>query len=574
MMKKKNLKVYLLSFIFLATLSCGDEFTNTSPFGVLSEDQLANVTGVELQLAGAYAIVSGVRSTGSANNFGISPDNWWFDVISDDAHKGSNNSDQADLESLETLEIFPNNSFVQGRFQALFAGVSRANAVIAAIRVAPEDEDLSFQEAQARFLRGYFYFELTKIFGNVPILTEVEFAAAIDNLPNSGPAWDLIESDFQFAIENLTAERVSGQEAIPTAGAARAFLGKAHIYQQEWSEGLAQLSAVINSGEFALQPEFLNNFTLVGENGIEAVFQAQFSAEGANSLSGNQGGTLNFPGGDPFGSCCGFYQPTIDLANAYLVDETTGLPNNLDGSTILENDFDTASDAPFTLSTAAVDPRLDYTVGRRGIDYNGFGENPGAAWIRAVPSNGDFSGPYMPKKNVYQNSEIASARGRGVWGQEHSGLNYNIMRYADVLLLAAEAAVETGDLNTALNLVNQVRERAANSTPVQAVDGSGPAANYQIGTYTAFADADSARQAVRMERRLELGMEGQRFFDLARWGVAPQVINNYIDNEARVINPQVGTNFVTQFQDFQTIMPIPTTSINISQGVLLQNPGY
>lgn len=572
-MKKKNLKIYVLSFVLLSAFSCGDDFADTSAFGVLGEDQLANPVGVDLLLTSAYAIVDGVRATGSQNQFGVSPDNWWFDVIADDAHKGSNNSDQADLESLETIEIFPNNSFVRAKFQALYAGVARSNAVIAAIRALPE-EDLVSEEAQARFLRGYFYFELTKIFGNVAIIDEVQSAAGEFNQPNSGPAWDFVEADFQFAIENLPTARISGEEARPTAGAARAFLGKTHVFQQEWSEALAQFTTVINSGEFALHPEFLTNFDLTGENGIESVFQAQYSADGVNSPDGNRGGTLNFPGGDPFGSCCGFYQPSIDLANAYMVDGATGLPNNLDGAMVFTNDQAILSADPFTPDNVTpVDLRLDYTVGRRGIDYNGFGENPGADWIRSVVANGDFSGPYMPKKSVYQASEIGTARGRGVWGQEHSGLNYNIMRYADVLLLAAEAAVETGDLNLALDLVNQVRARAANSTPVQAVDGSGPAANYQVSVYPSFPDADFARQAVRFERRLELGMEGHRFFDLARWGIAPQAINDYIQREGSVIST-IPPNFTTAFQDFNSIMPIPTGSIGISQDVLTQNPGY
>ena len=573
MMKKKSLKKYLFGLSFLTMFACGDDFADTSPIGVVGEEQLANETGIDLLLTGAYAIIDGVRATGAPTGFAISPDNWWFDVIADDAHKGSNNSDQADLESLETVEIFPNNSFVRSRFQAIYAGVSRANAVIAAIAELPE-EDLTFQEAQARFLRGYFYFELTKIFGNVSIIDEVQFAAGELNQPNTGPAWDLIESDFQFAIDNLSATRISGEEGRPTAGVARAFLGKAHLYQQEWPQALALFNTVINSGEFSLHPEFLTNFIIDGENGVESVFQAQFSADGPNSPNGNQGGTLNFPGGDPFGSCCGFYQPTIDLANAYLVDGTSGLPNNLDGELIFANDQAIPSDSPFTPDTTTpVDTRLDYTVGRRGIDYNGFGEHPGAAWIRAVAANGDFSGPYLAKKSVYQSSEIGSSRGRGQWGQEHSGINYNIMRYADVLLMAAEAAVETGDLDLALNLTNQVRQRAANSTPVQAVDGSGPAANYQVGLYTSFPDASFAREAVRFERRLELGMEGHRFFDLTRWGVAPEVINRYIDNEKRVIEPMI-PNFVTSFSDFNSIMPIPTASIGISQGALQQNPGY
>lgn len=571
-MKKKNLKFYLLSFVFLTIFSCGDDFTDTEPFGVLTEEQLANSVGIDLQLIGVYQIVTGVRLDGaSANQFGLGPDNWWADVISDDAHKGSNNSDQADLESLETLEIFPNNSFVRARFQSLFSGVSRANAVLAAIAEIP-DEDLSLQAAQARFLRGYFNFELTKFFGNVPIIDEVAFAAGEANIPNTGPAWDFIEADFTFAASNLPAQRIAGQEGIPTQGAARAFLGKAHVFQGDFAAGLTELQTVINSGEFGLHPEFITNFTLAGENGIEAVFQAQFSADGPNSPSGNRGGTLNFPGGDPFGSCCGFYMPSFDLANAYIVDDN-GLPNNLDGAMILANDQGLLGEDPFTPDTTTpLDTRLDYTVGRRGIDYNGFGPHPGQPWIRSVVTNGDFSGAYLPKKNVYTADDIAAARGRGVWGQEHSGLNYNIMRYADVLLLAAEAAVEMGDLATALDYVNQVRQRAANSSPVLAEDGS-PAGNYIVGLYPAFTDATSAMQAVRMERRLELAMEGQRFFDLTRWGVASDVINAYIEKEGRVIST-ISNNFVTPFQDFQSIMPIPLASIDLSQGVLIQNPGY
>lgn len=578
MMKKKNLKIYVLSFVLLTAFSCGDNFADTESFGVLSEEQLANPLGVDLLLTSAYAIVDGVRATGEANPFAVSPDNWWFDVIADDAHKGSNNADQLDLQLLENIQIFPSNSFVRAKFQALYAGVARANAVLIAIAdLQASDADapaLTSEAAQARFLRGYFYFELTKIFGNVAIIDEVQAATGDFNVPNTGPAYDLIEADFQFAMENLPAARIPGEEARPTAGVARAFLGKTLLYQQDYAGALAQFTTVINSGEFSLQPDFINNFTLVGENGSEALFQAQYDASGVNSPNGNRGGTLNFPGGDPFGSCCGFYQPSIDLANAYLVDGTTGLPNNLDGELILANDYNIESDEAFTPDTTSpVDVRLDYTVGRRGIDYNGYGPNPGLAWVRAIPDNGDFSGPYLPKKNVYQSAEEGGARGRGVWGQEHSGLNYNIMRYADVLLMAAEAAVETGDLATALGLVNQVRERAANSTQVQDAAG-GSAANYMVGLYTSFPDAAFAQQAVRMERRLELGMEGHRFFDLVRWGIAPQAINDYIAREARVIGANITNNFTTDFQEFNGIMPIPTASVGISNNALLQNPGY
>ena len=328
---------------------------------------------------------------------------------------------------------------------------------------------------------------------------------------------------------------------------------------------------MINSGEFALNTEYLDNFNAAGENGPESVFAIQYAADTGQSFNGNIGGTLNFPGGGPFGSCCGFYQPTIDLANAFQVD-ANGLPlfdtyNDDD----FKNDYGINSDEPFEPDTTTpVDPRLDYTVGRRGIDYNGFGEHIGKEWIRA--GFNDISGPYLPKKNVYQAEELATNQGAGAWGQQHSGINYNIIRYADVLLMAAEAAVETGDLATALDYVNQVRERAANTSVVQAVDDGGPAANYQVGLYPSFPDANFAREAVRFERRVELGMEGHRLFDLRRWDVADQVISEYVTNETRTID-----NFGPKMNAYQPqfdLMPIPLTSIDLSGGILTQNPGY
>jgi len=410
------------------------------------------------------------------------------------------------------------------------------------------------------------------MYGNVSIVSVENYETLEFNQPNSGPAWEQIESDFQFAIENLPATRAEQPDpGRPTAFVARAYMGKAHLYQGDWANALTELNAVINSGEFALNTEYLDNFNAAGENGPESVFAIQYAADTGQSFNGNIGGTLNFPGGGPFGSCCGFYQPTIDLANAFQVD-ANGLPlfdtfNDND----FKNDYGINSDEPFEPDTTTpVDPRLDYTVGRRGIDYNGFGEHVGKEWIRA--GFNDISGPYLPKKNVYQAEELATNQGAGAWGQQHSGINYNIIRYADVLLMAAEAAVETGDLATALNYVNQVRERAANTSVVQAVDGGGPAANYQVGLYASFPDANFAREAVRFERRVELGMEGHRLFDLRRWDVADQVISEYVTNETRTID-----NFGPKMNAYQPqfdLMPIPLTSIDLSGGILTQNPGY
>jgi len=220
------------------------------------------------------------------------------------------------------------------------------------------------------------------------------------------------------------------------------------LQQSKWAPALALFTDVINSGAFSLNEEFLDNFNAAGENSAESVFAIQFLADKAQSPNGNIGGVLNFPNPGPFGSCCGFYQPSQDLVNAFQTD-AAGLPL-LDtfNTTDVANDFGKPDEDPFTPHAGNLDPRLDYTVGRRGIDYNGYGPMPGQSWIRAQAVH--ISGPYLPAKNVYQASEQSIQQGTGGWGQQHSGINYNIMRYADVLLMGAEAAAETGDLANAL----------------------------------------------------------------------------------------------------------------------------
>ena len=229
----------------------------------------------------------------------------------------------------------------------------------------------------------------------------------------------------------------------------------------------------------------MTNFTLIGDNSIESMFSIQFTKDDGQSYNANTQGALNFPNPGPFGSCCGFYQPTQDLLNAFQTD-ANGLPL-LDtyNKTDVNSDFAIDSDQPFTPFAGNLDPRADYTVGRRGIDYNGYGVNPGNDWIRAEYS--DISGSYLPKKNVYQSGEEGANQGTGGWGQQLSGVNYHMMRLADVMLLYAEAAVETGNRPIALEMVNAIRSRAKASSYVQA-PGGGDAATYKIELYGSFPD--------------------------------------------------------------------------------------
>ncbi len=561
-MKKRF--IYYVSILAII-LACGDDFTDKPAIGALSDAAIQNEQGIDLLLVGAYSTLDGVRNNQGANDWTVSGDNWWFDVIADDAHKGSTDGDQADLFLFETFEWTSANPYLTV-WDGRFAGVNRANAVINLINNI-EEGDFTEKEAEARFLRAHFNFELQKMFGNVPFISVENFANTDFNQPNPGPIWDQIENDFQFAIDNLP--DTQADPGRPTSFTARAFKGKAHMFQQEFAEAKTLFDAVIASGNYSLLPEFLDNFSLAGDNSSESIFAIQFTADAGQSLNGNRGGTLNFPNPGPFSSCCGFYQPTQDLANAYQTD-ATGLPL-LDtfNQTDIANDYGINSDEAFTPHAGNLDPRIDYTVGRRGIDYNGYGPHIGKDWIRA--SFADISGPYLPKKNVYQAGEDGNV-GTGAWGQQHSGINYHIMRYADLLLMRAEIAVEENDLATALDLVNQIRSRARDMSYVQNEAGTGDAANYVIDVYPSFADQDEARKAVRFERRLELAMEGHRLFDLRRWGVAADVINTYVQNEARTI-----TNFGQKagtYMPNMDLMPIPINAIDLSGGALTQNPGF
>ena len=549
--------------MLIGILACNEEFSETVEIGSLNPGALANEAGVNFALTAAYSAIDGV--SGVSGGWTATGDNWWMDAISDDAHKGSTDGDQQDLFLLETHSWTTGNGYLFSKWRALYAGANRANAVIDLI--GKIDGDFSSQLAEARFLRGHYYFELQKMYGYIAYISEVEFASLEFNQPNTGDVWAQIEADFEAAKAGLPATQ--GEPGRATKHAAAAYLGKAHLFQGDWANALSELNSVISSGRYALLGEYGHNFRLAGENGSESVFAIQFDvAGGAFAPNGNGGGTLNF--GGPNGWCCGFYQPTQDLVNAFQTSSGLPLIGTYNQSDVT-NDQEIASDAAFTPHAGTLDPRLDFTVGRRGIMYNGWDIHPGQAWVRA--GDGDISGPYTPKKNVYHAGETANM-GAGNWGQQSSGINYHFIRYADVLLMAAEAAVETNDLTTALNYVNQVRARAKSSTPVSNDGGATPAANYDIELYTAadFGSQGAARDRVRMERRLELAMEGHRLFDIRRWSEGVQIMNDYFANEARTIPNFAGK--ANAMQDKHRLFPIPIGAIDVSAGALTQNPNW
>jgi len=560
------MKKFLTLFLSASLLvSCADDFTEIDPVGALSDASLQNATGVDLLLTGAYAVLDGIRNN-HGDDWHVTGDNWWMDVISDDAHKGSTDGDQADLLAIELYTWDTTNPYFTNKWRAVFAGINRANAVIDLINKSDDPSAFSVQLAQARFLRGHYNFELQKMWVNVPYISDENYAASEFNQPNSGPIWDKIEADFAYAAANLPATRGGSysEPGRPVATTAKAYLGKTYLYQGNWSAAATELDAVINSGQYALQSDYFANFRSEGENGSEMIFSIQFAADTGQSFNGNRGGTLNYPIGPMTGGmCCGFYQPTQNLANAFQTD-SNGLPLSNWASSDITNDAGIETAEAFTPHTGPLDPRIDFTIARRGIEFNGFGAFTGKENIRA--SFTDISGPYSSKKNFYTAGDDTN-RGTGGWGEQRSGINYHIIRYADVLLMAAEAAVETGNLEKARGLVNQVRSRAKNSPKAD----SSP--NYVIDTYnSAWTDAAAARSAVRHERRVELGMEGHRLFDLRRWNIMVETLNAYIANEGRTIPPFAAR--ANAVGSKHTALPIPLDAIDSSQGALTQNPGH
>ena len=556
---KKILTILLSASILV---SCTDDFTEIDPVGSLSDTALQNATGVDLLLTGAYSVLDGIRNGGPGADWTKSGDNWWLDAISDDAHKGSTDGDQADLLAIELFTWDTTNPYFEGRWQALFAGVNRANAVIDLINNSDDPSIFTSQLAQARFLRGHYNFELQRMWVNVPYISDENYGASEFNQPNNGPIWSQIEADFSFAANNLDTSRSAFGR--PIKSAAQAYLGRTLLYQGKWAEALTQLEAVIGSGDYALNSDYSANFRSAGENSSEMIFAIQFASDGGQSPQGNRGGTLNMPiGAMTGGMCCGFYQPTIDLGNAFQTD-SNGLPLASWATTDIVSDYGIYETEAFTPHTGPLDPRIDFTIGRRGIDLNGFGPMTGKDNIRA--SFTDISGPYVNKKNLYTAGDDTN-KGTGGWGEQRTGINYHILRYADVLLMAAEAAVETGALEVGRGYVNQVRARAKNGPRAD----SSP--NYVIDTYnSAWTDQAAARNAVRHERRVELAMEGHRLFDLRRWDTMVSTLNTYIANESRTI-----ANFGTKanaVQEKHNALPIPLNAIDSSQGALKQNTGH
>jgi len=444
--------------------ACDKSYLNKRPLGQLDEAALANKKGVERLLIGAYSLLDGIGGNKS----------WWYSAASNwiygsicgsEAYKGSDVDDQGpEINPIEKFSMTASNACLASKWGTVYDGVQRANDVLRIMAKATDisEDDQKRIRAEAKFLRAHYHFEAKKMWNKIPFIDEtITYGNGNYHVSNQTDAWPNIENDLLFAIRNLKTTPYQGAVGRATKYTALALLAKAYMFQKKFALAKPLLDTIINYGPFKLV-KYHNNFNPAERNSDESIFSVQMSVNdgiGPNDIitNGNLGDVLNFPYSplnSPY-SCCGFFQPSQYLVNHFKTD-AAGLPdldnfNDID----VKHDNGILSSDPFDPDTRTLDPRLDWTVGRRGIPYLDWGNHPGAAWIR----DSAYGGPYSPKKNLYYQSQQGQQHDQGFWTNGSTTNNVNLIRFADVLLWAAEVEAELDNLIKARDYVNRIRRR-------------------------------------------------------------------------------------------------------------------
>lgn len=553
--------------------SCSD-FLEYQPQGTLSSDNIKSAGNADALVTAAYA------SLGNGEMIGPIASMWVYgSVRSDDAYKGGGGV--ADLEDINFYEQHNLTQPQQGggfyhpyTWENYYKAISRANVALRSIN---DLTDASFplkktRLAELRFLRGHAHFMLKMLFKYIPYVDETlsndQILTVSNRAVTNDQLWDKIATDFQFAVDNLPDTQTQVGRANKLSAAA--YLAKLRLYQAyeqddnnkvtginrtKLEEVVKLTQTVIISGKYNLQPDFAENFLPEFDNGVESVFAVQYSINDGTTVGRlNFEDGLNYPHGAPQYGCCGFHQPSQNLANAFGTD-ANGLPK-----------LDTFNDAVIDFKTATVDPRVDHTIGIDGHPYKYDATRPFSnSWVRDPGVYGFFQ---AMKQQQAATSSTYKKQGPFIGTSK----NIDIIRYADVLLFQAEAYIELGQPALALPLINKIRARAAVSTGrTKKADGTAPS-NYLIKPYDAANWTQAyARKALQFERRLEFATESPRFFDLVRWGIAEPTLNAYIAKEKTRRSFLSGAKFTAGRDEY---LPIPQREINFTKGLYKQNPGF
>lgn len=504
-----NITSTIILSVFLFA-SCTDDFLDKDPLvDIVMENFYKTGSDAKLAVTAAYTPMQWEF------NKTYFPEWMLGDIVSDDALKGGNGTgDMADIFQLENFTTTSSNEVLLDFYRAQFQGIGRCNLVINNVpNIAPDqDMDQKLKDryiAEAKTLRAFYYFRLVRVFGGVPKVTKTLEGRSEYMIPRSprDTIYKMIYNDLLSSIPNLWKKNEYANEDLGrvTKGTAEALLMKTYLYDKKWEDARAWGDSIISSGAYDLNPIYSNNFTLDGENGIESVFEIQYMEEPTSDYGDGEGFTR--------GTFTVILQRT----------RTGKLGWGFNHPTIdLINEYETG------------DPRKDATI--------------------ASPDAGDS---YLG--NTYHSKKYA-LEGYTLSHPTRAPLNYKLIRFSDVLLMYAEAACELNDLGPAKIALERVRfrARAGNTTILP---------EFPYGSYTD--DQDGLRKAIRHERRVELAMEGHRFFDLVRWGIAEQVMNAYANNESSTVKTHISTFIAGKHELF----PIPEVERNLDP-LLDQNPNY
>jgi hypothetical protein len=495
-MKKNILSLTIIS-AFVIIAGC-DDFLDKKPLGRYTTDTYPS--------GGLTQFVYGMYS--DLRLYGVHA--WPFvgvvSIRSDDADKGSTPTDGGTSQQpYDDFTLLSNHGLTLTHYQDNFKVINKCNIVFAVSDSLfntgeLSEEDYNLARAEAHFIRGYIYFNLVRAFGGVPKVEELSDADSDFNIPRSseGEIYSFIEEDLLAAIPALPQTWGAEFEGRASKGAAQGILAKVYLYQERWAESLQMSENVINSAVYNLSTPYGVAFTEAGENSKESVFEIQCILNESYNFGCEYALGQGIRGAGAMDLGWGFNSPSQQLVDAY----------------------------------EAGDPRMEATILFEG-EVTQYGE--------IVPPLSGVPGVRYNQK-VYTNPTFRTAANSrfGQW------MNVRILRYADVLLMAAEAANELGQTEDALTYLEMIRERARNGAAV-------------LPEITET-NQDLLRALIQQERRIELAMEHERFFDIVRWGIAEDVLHD-----------AGKTNFVTGKHE---LLPVPQDEIDRSDGVLTQNPGY
>lgn len=548
-----NFKYMAIATVFAASslsLTSCDDFLDLKPTGTFTEEQLDD-SSIEGLMASAYAGLE-AHFFGNNESFAGPITNWVFDVRSDDALKGGGDITMEQyIHQLEVSNVTSDNAVALDKWRNNYYAISRVHKAMNAI----ENSNIANKATylgELKLLRAYFYFDLIRIFKQVPYFTENED-------PNGKRADEYTRDQiFSFIKQDLVDAYSVLPEEQSQAGrfnkyVAAAVMAKVSAFTSSWSDVETYANYVIASNKYDFYDNYGDMSKIEFNNKKESIMAVQFSTANNNAHI-NWSNLLNttYSEGALFGTGDDFFLGSQNLVDAFATDNN-GLPY-LDGS---DHYVKTTENGDGNYD-GNVDPRLDFTVGRLGMPFRGHTYNK--KWCRAYDIYGEYSG----KKGLIDPSSPDMVQGFP-WGA--SALNYCIIRYSDIVLLKAEALIEQNkQLDEARTLINDVRKKAqrsidGNYTP-QDLDPFN--ANYNVGLYPSEGwTQEYARKAVRMERRLELAMEGNRWFDLLRWNTAVSTVNAYMQSEKRYHTYYAGNSI----SEDELYFSVPYEEVNNSNGL-------